>query len=530
MAWHFYPLSCIITFLGCAIAAFVAVKAWRSRPAPGAQPTAMLMLAIFLWTLFAGLEDASAALSIKLLFYDAMFVCIAAVPIIWLIMLLDYLGHRRLLKWRNIVLVSIVPYISIMLCWTNASHHLMFTQCWIEMEAGIPYLQLVYNIGFWIFIAYSYLLVFLGLIMCLLVALSSAKLYRQQAILLLIAGLVPLIVSVFDFSYLVLPEWNLTPTGFLFTGGALIWGMHRWRLLDLTPVAYQAMIQKMIDGIFVVDANQRITDINPAGCTMLGMNSGALIGQPITVIASKLPGLSSAQFGQRDEQFVSEVPEAAPTAYDVRVTPLMTSPQNSVGWLVVLRDITERRQLEQQLHALAYYDALTGLPNRVLLRDRLEHTIASNRRHAGSAGVIFIDLDRFKEINDTFGHPVGDAVLQQAGQRLKNTLRSCDTVARFGGDEFVLIVTDTPTPAKLVDTSQRIMDAFNAPFLVQEHAFQLTPSLGLTMTPADGDTVDDLLRNADIAMYRAKSAGGAGHAFYADTVLVADDDLEEMVR
>lgn len=520
MTWHLYPLYILITLISCTSALFIAIKAWQRRHIPGALPTVILMVGICFWSMCACLEDSVAELAGKLFFYNAEFVCFTAVPLIWVSMLLDYLGYRRLLSRRNVIIAAILPCICILLCWTNDSHHFIFSQRWIEHEAGIPYLEVTYNLGFWIYVIYSYVLVSIGMILCLLGALSSVKIYRQQAIVLLLGGVVPIIASIFDITYSIWPAWNITPQAFLVTGGLMILGMYKWRLWDLAPVAYQAMIQKMIDGIVVIDLSRRIVEINPVGCGQLGVSPTDLIGQPIEAITAIFPEITARHLSDNDVQIICEVPEPHPTAYDVRITPLFTAPAHSSGWLVVLRDITERRQLEQQLFSLAYFDALTGLPNRVLLRDRLEQVITRNRRNGSCAGVIFIDLDRFKEINDTHGHSIGDAVLQQAGQRLKDTLRASDTVARFGGDEFVLILPDIQFPAMLVETAQRILTVFQQPFHIFELSFELTPSMGLTMTPADGETVDDLLRNADIAMYRAKSAGGAGFAFYADLLAV----------
>ena len=211
---------------------------------------------------------------------------------------------------------------------------------------------------------------------------------------------------------------------------------------------------------------------------------------------------------------VSELSESIPYIYEIQITPLRKSRGRCLGWLVVIRDISERKQLELQLQSLAYYDALTGLPNRVLAHDRLEQALARGHRTQSCTGVVFLDLDHFKEINDALGHYVGDEMLRSVAQRLKTTVRESDTVARFGGDEFVLILPDIPDRNIFAQIVQRILEEFAVPFELRDRAFPISLSLGLTLACEDGDNVDLLLKQADIAMYQAKLAGGGRFAFY----------------
>lgn len=522
LTFHFYPWIQLPTLLSCALALLIAHKAWQRRLAIGTTPIIILMVAIALWSLGAFLEDSGGELSTKVLCYHVEFLFFAAVPVIWLSMLLDYLGLGSLLTPRNIALVSIVPFLCVLLYWLDLPHRFVIATSSLATDSGMPYLLLTYGTGFWIFVAYSYVLAFLGVIVCLLAALSSVPVYRRQALTLLVGGLVPIIVSAFDFTYAILPAWNLTPIAFLFTGGAMLWGMYRFNLWDISPVAYQVMFQKMLDGIFVVNASHRIIEINPAGCTLLNTTTSELIGKSIDVISAKLPKFSSADLTENDKHLFSDYSGRPESSYDIRITPLIGQRQEFSGWLVVMRDISDRKLLEEKLQVLAYYDILTGLPNRALLRDRLEQTLKRNRRNELLSGVIFLDLDRFKEINDTYGHSVGDDILHQTAKRLRSAVRDSDTVSRFGGDEFVLVFPDIPDRETLAMMAQRILDVFEAPFTLKENLlFNLAPSLGLALAPMDGDSVDFVLKNADIAMYQAKYSGGGRYAFYADTQPVA---------
>jgi diguanylate cyclase (GGDEF)-like protein/PAS domain S-box-containing protein len=191
----------------------------------------------------------------------------------------------------------------------------------------------------------------------------------------------------------------------------------------------------------------------------------------------------------------------------------------SVLWHGFITDITERKQAEAQTHRLAYYDTLTGLPNRQLLLDRVGQALAGAERHGGVAALMFIDLDNFKQINDGRGHSVGDRLLQELARRLSQSLRAEDTVARLGGDEFVVLTGplagDGDAGARHARVVADMVRALLArPFEIDGAVYSCTGSIGITLFPKGGDSVDDLLREADIAMYRAKESGRDRIAFF----------------
>ncbi len=175
--------------------------------------------------------------------------------------------------------------------------------------------------------------------------------------------------------------------------------------------------------------------------------------------------------------------------------------------LFISRDMTDRKRAEEQLAYMAYHDALTGLPNRVTFKERLEYEIANARRRKEMVGVIIFDLDRFKEVNDTLGHAAGDRLLVQVAERLKNVLRETDTVARVGGDEFCAILPGQFDPGGAAEACRRIRKSLESPFVIEGKMVNVTASLGISMYPVDGETPSVLVKNADIAMYRAKSDG-----------------------
>lgn len=184
------------------------------------------------------------------------------------------------------------------------------------------------------------------------------------------------------------------------------------------------------------------------------------------------------------------------------------------GVQVVLRDITERKKADERLNYLAQYDALTGLPNRALFQDRLAQGLEHAKRSGRSAAVLFMDLDRFKAVNDTLGHAAGDKLLKKAAARLKDCVRAGDTVGRFGGDEFGIMLLTLAEPAHAGLVAQKVIDAIAHPFDLDGHRTFIAASVGITLYPADGTDSATLNKNADAAMYRAKESGGSAYQFF----------------
>ena len=182
--------------------------------------------------------------------------------------------------------------------------------------------------------------------------------------------------------------------------------------------------------------------------------------------------------------------------------------------IVVSRDVTERLSADERLRHLAHHDLLTDLPNRVLMRDRIEQALMQAQRMTTRAAILFIDLDHFKNVNDLLGHTVGDQLLREVAQRLKRCVRESDTVSRQGGDEFIVLLPSLSMRADAVSTAEKILDAFAQPFTVGSHTLEITASVGLSIYPDDGIDAETLQRNADTAMYRAKATGRHGYQFF----------------
>lgn len=220
-----------------------------------------------------------------------------------------------------------------------------------------------------------------------------------------------------------------------------------------------------------------------------------------------------AGYAVRNEEIISRS-DGSKMSFDVIKVPLFHPDGKRKGLVVVGRDITERRGFEEKIEHMAQHDTLTGLPNRTLLVDRLEQALERAGRHHQMVGVLLIDLDRFKTINDTLGHDVGDELLRAVSDRIARCLRGSDYVGRLGGDEFMIILSDLAGAQESISICEDILRELALPFSIRGHEMYVTCSIGVSIAPNDGDDEQTLIRNADAAMYRAKEQGRNAYQFY----------------
>lgn len=276
------------------------------------------------------------------------------------------------------------------------------------------------------------------------------------------------------------------------------------------------------DAIMVSDRHNRIISVNTAFCEITGYTREDVLG--------KDPKMLSA--GRQPHEFYLELWNSLREAgkwngeiWNRRKTGELypewlsiSTVRNNQGeithYVGIFSDITERKQAEERVRHLAHYDALTDLPNRTLFHDRLQQALIQAQRGHEQVAVMFIDLDRFKVINDTLGHSVGDLLLQAVAHRLTNCVRQGDTVCRQGGDEFVILLPEIGRAEDAALVAQKILDSVSQPFFLDGHELHISSSIGISFFPSDGGTVEALMKNADVAMYRAKDLGRNNFQFY----------------
>lgn len=280
------------------------------------------------------------------------------------------------------------------------------------------------------------------------------------------------------------------------------------------------------EAILITDTDGTIQYVNPAFESITGYTREEIIGQNSRILKS----------GKQDETLYYEMWETLTrgevwrglltnrkkdgTLYDVEETiaPVRNSSGRTIRYVAIERDVTERKRVEETIRYLAYYDALTNLPNRMLFNDRLTLALSHARRSRQMLAVMFLDLDQFKIINDTLGHTLGDKLLQGVAQRLTNCLREGDTVARLGGDEFALLLVGITRIEDATRVAQKILEILKPIFSLEGHEFHITTSIGIALYPSDGEDVQTLLKNADTAMYHAKAQGRNNYQFHTATM------------
>ena len=288
---------------------------------------------------------------------------------------------------------------------------------------------------------------------------------------------------------------------------------------------YRAIFESAVGAIFQSTPGGRYTTVNPAMAHMLGYDSPQELVASITDIPQQL-----YVDPKRREEFKRLLREHGTVrnfecqiyrkdgskmwvSANVRA---VSKAGVLVGYEGLNEDITARKVAEERVQFLAYYDALTGLPNRTLLQDRLATALAGARRRKDKVAVLFLDLDRFKVVNDLLGHSGGDLLLQDVAERLKRWARQQDTVARLGGDEFLIVLTTVKEISDAAVAAERLMDAMAAEFVVQGQSFSINCSLGISIFPEHGTDVETLIKNADAAMYCAKDNGRANFRFFTE--------------
>jgi len=281
------------------------------------------------------------------------------------------------------------------------------------------------------------------------------------------------------------------------------------------------------EGIMVTDIKNRLKAVNSAFCRMTGYSEDEILGQDPQLLRSnrhdaifyeKLWAALKARGHWAGEVWNKRKNgEVFPTWLSIAT--VQTGEHNeSVQYVAILRDITEQKQDEEQILLQATYDNLTGLPNRTLFLERLSDALATIRRQRGILALLFIDLDNFKSVNDTLGHDKGDLLLQQAAHRLKTCIREVDTVARFGGDEFTVILQMIGSANSAAQVAEKIIHTFAAPFLLDGNEAYIGASIGISLSPHDSTDPAVLLRNADIAMYQAKAVGRNQYYFFTEEI------------
>lgn len=288
--------------------------------------------------------------------------------------------------------------------------------------------------------------------------------------------------------------------------------------LDQNDAFASSIINHAIEGIITIDVNGIIGYINPSAEKIFGYASNEVIGASINMLIPELcyndcTNLDvNSKFPEKNLEILGRQKNNSNLPLEATISKFYVD--DRFFFTIILRDITERRHYEETIRYQAFYDSLTDLPNRLLLKDRIELEISHSKHTSQNLAIMYLDLDRFKLINDTLGHDIGDKLLKEIAVRLKSCVNETDTVSRIGGDEFVILLPAIAHEENIGNIATKILETIRETIIIDSHELYISVSIGVTIYPDDGKDVETLLTNADVAMYRAKEKGKNNFQLY----------------
>lgn len=517
-----YAAAQLVTGL---VALIVAVHIWRRRDSRGGWPLLLLFAAIFEWALAAGLEAAAVPQELKVFWSKmAYFGTQSSAPLL-LLFALNYTGRGKKVSPLITSTLFVVPVVVIALALTNEWHGLVWPG-FLPGPDGTNSLIYLHGPVFWAAMIYIFSVVGLASAMLIAFAIRTRKNFRSQSWVIILASLFPWIGAVIYILGLnPFPGLDIVSVSFLFNGLLILYGVSNSRFLDLVPVASEFVFANLSDMIIVVDDQLRLIDFNNASQEILVPASGNLTGKPVKDVLSIWHRIQSLP--DRDHSTHTEI-DFDQKFYSVRFSPIDDRRRRFIGWAIILEDISQRKQVEvdlenanqrlrsqlEDIHQLQIQlkeqvnrDSLTGVFNRRYLDQTLAREIAHAARSGYPLSLIMMDVDRFKSINDRFGHKMGDQVISAIGKLLQQQTRESDCVGRYGGDEFLLVMPEMPRECAF-ERAELWREGIKAMALQSgDEIVQVTISIGIATFPQDGSRVDDLVKAADDAMYKAKESG-----------------------
>lgn len=482
------------------------VLAWYSsslNSVPGVRAFRVSILITSVWSLSYAVELMIPGQDAKLIASNVAFMAIAALPVAWFSMVMGFTGQGKKLS-RLLPYLVVIPVITILITWTNPWHHLFKQQVYMNFEGAFPVLKSDYGPWFWVHTIYTYSLFALAASLLIGLMARTSRRYISQPLTLLIGMLIPMAWNVVYITNIV-PYRRLDLTPYLYSvSGIVFWiGLVYARLFDVLPVARDVVMDAMRDVVIVVDYQDRVLDLNQAARTVFDWHADDdLISHPFDQVFARWPMVLRLLRSKGSNTVELVIPrEQRQYYYQVSLAPLQDSQGSPLGRMLMMHDITDRKHMEEELRRLSVTDPLTELSNRRKFFNVLESEFIRARRYRSGYCLIMLDLDHYKSINDRFSHMVGDEALKLAANAISNTARQTDLAARYGGDEFVLLLPNTQIEGAL-QLAERLRVAINQCQLSVGES--LTASAGVAVYDPGDKSSEDLLARVDRALYQAK--------------------------
>jgi diguanylate cyclase (GGDEF)-like protein len=495
-----FPLPSVFLMLSSLLCAGLGIRALTHDNSPFARYFAALMLALVMYSmgyaleLGAGNEDAM-WVALQIQYYGVPFV-----PALWVLLAYSYLGNHDI-PIGGIVLVLTLPLLTFVFAQTNQAHHLYYASVDYTRDGDLTISRLGHGPWYYVHFAYINLSFLIGSALFYRAWRVAQPVYRTQAMLMLLGSVAPWVGYVLYLAGLSPKGVDLTPFGMIVTSMLYAVGTQRYGILDIQPIARSIVFDGIAEGVIVLDTEQRVVDFNATAATVFPLLTAHAVGRPLSVVTREADVHAEALIVEHGTLSLgtSEVPQD----FEVKCYPLRSRRGKVVGRAVLLRDITEKSRLERELIRQARIDQLTGVYNRHHLVELSENALQLAQRHGRKLSLIIVDVDHFKQVNDSIGHLAGDSLLGKIAALMQSRIRATDILGRYGGDEFVITLPETPAEAALQIANELCTAA------ATETSTSL--SMGVAEWYPGVRSFRELLHKADEALYRVK-AEGRGHA------------------
>lgn len=521
-----------ILLLNTAAALVVAALLARRPSAPGLWFLVWILTMLAVWTFSYAMLTLLSSLAAKHFWLKVENIGIVSVPVLWFFFTLQYTALDKWLTRFAIALFWIIPLVTLILLFSEHWFHLYYSFTRPVSEAGGP---LVIGRGPWysVQLVQSYLLDLIGIILLAQRFIQHRNIYRRQTITLLGAVLIPFLVNVF---YQLAPRIapsistpiDLTPLSFTVTAALLGAGIFGWRLFDLMPITRHKVLDYIPEMVVVVDPHDRVLDANQTAQEWLGKTLDEIVGKDPIEIFHGWTELINRFLTANETHEEIQVPGDPPRTLELTVSALYNQSGDLEGRVIVAHDITfhkwlendmkyanealirqldEIEQLRADLEEQAIRDPLTNVYNRRYMAEFLDKEIARAEREKTPVSLVIMDMDNFKQFNDSYGHKCGDIVLQAFANFLLEHTRRGDVVCRYGGEEFVILMPNAPLEIGYERAETWRQDFSETPIEYEGMKFSATFSAGVATFPQHGFTGDSILQAADKALYRSKNGG-----------------------
>ncbi|HSG45516.1 MAG TPA: diguanylate cyclase [Anaerolineales bacterium] len=547
--WILFALVLVINAL---LALFLAVLLRRRYPAPGRNSMIWMLVMLAVWAFSYAMITISPIMEDKILWLKLENIGILTVPAFWFLFTIQYAQFDKWLNRFTGALLFVIPAISLVLLFNPNWFHFFYASVHTVSENSGP---LVIERGPWYFVslAQAYILNLTGMGLLIWRFIQVRDIFRRQIYVLVGAVLFPLLVNVFyqlaprfipDFSVSI----DLTPLAFIITAFLLSMGIFGLRLFDLIPIARYKVLEHIPEMVFVVDAGDRVLDANSVAQQTLGKPLNEIVGGDLLEVFREWPELVNRFLTKHETHEEIHIPGDPSRTLEITVSALYNRFNQLEGRIIVAHDISDRKWLEHdlkyaneslknqlieiehlrlELQEQAIRDPLTNVYNRRFLADVMDRELAQAARNKNPASVVILDIDFFKQFNDTYGHRCGDFVLQYIAKFMSDRIRRGDVLCRYGGEEFVIFMPNAPLDVAYQRAEDLRNELANAFIEYEGLHLKTSFSAGVAGFPVHGSTSDTILNTADKALYQAKNSGRNKVILYDSSKPEQDEKIKE---